>query len=44
VDREVVELVAPFVPVWFLRRDAKRWVSAYAQAHPNAYGEIGLNQ
>jgi hypothetical protein len=37
MDREVVELIAPLVPVWFLRRDAKRWVTAYTQAHPNPY-------
>jgi hypothetical protein len=43
IDRELVEMVAPLVPVWFLRRDARRWVDAYAQAHPNAYGETVLN-
>jgi hypothetical protein len=37
IDREVVELIAPLVPVWFLRRDANRWVTAYTQAHPNPH-------
>jgi hypothetical protein len=43
MDREVVEMVAPLVPVWFLRRDAKRWVSAYTLAHPNPYIETSPN-
>jgi hypothetical protein len=44
MDRELVEIVAPLVPVWHLRRDVKRWVTAYTEAHPDSDDETGPSQ
>jgi len=35
VDREVVELTAFLVPVWMLRRRARRWIRKYQVSHPS---------
>lgn len=35
VDREVIELTAYLVPVWVLRRRARRWIRAYQLSDPS---------
>lgn len=34
IDREVIELRGVVVPVWWLRRRARRWIRAYQASHP----------